>query len=256
MNELPVNEINDFVKKETANIMVVTHNYGHLRRVADGAVWFVKVLGGDKHEQQLAYIAGLLHDIVRPADENICHAKASTERSRRVLTDFRLSKGDINAIVEAIYNHRLPVKWKSALHQSIYLADKIFEQMGAYLIFRRCMYVAESVTYRSMPMEQAINEHFAYRMERIKKGDFPARFSRLVARQWKWVEDAQEALKSNKPWAWEIARVSYENGRTHDMSLEELILTFEPAHPESAKVKKETVEYLEGKKFAYFEGLI
>lgn len=227
-------------------------------------LWFVKVLGGD--EQQLAYIAGLLHDIVRPADENICHAKASADKSRQILEMFRVNKKDADAMVEAIRNHRLPPNysdlkvggfgWKSPLHQSIYLADKIFEQMGAYLIFRRCMYVAESVTYKGMPMEQAINEHFAYRMERIKKGDFPARFSKLVSYQWKWVEDAQEALKSNKPWAWEIARISYENGRTHDMSLEELILTFESAHPESAKVKKETVEYLEGKKFAYFEGLI
>ena len=253
---LPVERIKEFMKKEAANTGTITHDFGHIRRVADGAVWFVKILGGDEHEQQLAYIAGLLHDIVRPADENICHAKASAERSRKVLTDFRLRKEDIDHIVEAIYNHRLPAKWKSPLHQSIYLADKIFEQMGAYLVFRRLVYVAESATYKGMPMEKAINEHFARRMERIKKGDFPARFSKLVGYQWKWMVDAQEALKKGEEWTWDIARVSYENGRTHGMSLEELIFAFEPSHPESAKVKKEAVDYLEGKKFKEFEGLV
>jgi len=245
--------IEDFVKKESQNIDSLTHNYGHFRRVADGAVWFVKVLGGDEHERRLAYIAGLLHDIVRPADEKVDHAVASAERSRRILQQFKISKDDANAIVEAIRDHRLaPKKWKSPLHQSVYLADKIFEQMGAYLIFRRCMYVAESVTYKDMPMEDAINKHFTYRMERIRQGDFPARFSKLVEYQWRWLAEGQKALKDGRPWAWEIAKASYEAGRNRKKSLEELILTFKPAHPESANAKKEAVAYLEGRKFADF----
>jgi len=256
MGELPVEGIREFVRKETANIHVVTHDFGHLRRVADGAVWFVKVLGGSRREQELAYIAGLLHDIVRPADEKVDHAVASTERGRRILQQFKFGKDDTDAIVEAIRNHRLPVKWKSPLHQSVYLADKIFEQMGAYLIFRRCMYVAESATYKDMLMEEAINKHFAYRMERIKKGDFPLRFSKLVAYQWKWIDEAQKALQAGKPWAWEIAKTSYENGKSHEKGLEELILTFEPTHTEGARVKREAVEYLEGKKFKMFERLV
>jgi len=252
----PVKEIENFVKKESESIKTATHNYGHFKRVADGAVWFVKVLGGNEHEQKLAYIAGLLHDIVRPADEKVDHAAASAERSRRILQQFKLSKNDANVIVEAIRDHRLPVKWKSPLHQSVYLADKILEQMGAYLIFRRCMYVAESVSYKGMHMEEAINKHFVYRMERIKKGDFPARFSKLVEYQWKWLAEGQKALKEGKLWAWEIAKVSYENGRSREKSLEELILTFEPSHPEGARVKKEAVAYLEGKKFGEFEELV
>jgi len=254
--ELLVKEIERLVRKEAEYITVFTHSYGHFKRVADGAVWFVKLLNGSEHEQQLAYIAGLLHDIVRPADENIDHAIASAERSKDILDRFSVSKDDKKAIIKAIRDHRLPVKWESTLHQSVYLADKILEQMGAYLIFRRCMYVGESVTYRDMPMEEAVNKHFVFRMNRIKKTDFPERFSRLVDYQWKWLYEAAEALKNSKPWAWEIAQHSYKAGKTHEMSLEELILTFETAHPESAKVKEEAVEYLERKKFKEFEKLV
>lgn len=254
--EIPVKEIEDIAKKEMSNAESWVHGYGHVKRVVDGAMWFVKVLGGDEHEQQLARIAGLLHDIVRPADESIDHAIASTERSRQILGKFNINPPDKEGIIAAIHDHRLPVEWKSPLHQSIYLADKILEQMGAYLIFRRCMYVGESVTYKGIPMKQAINEHFAMRMKRIPKSAFPERFSRLVDYQWKWVEDAQKALKNNKPWAWEIARLSYENGRSRAKSLEELIITYEPTSPEAAKVKKEAVEYLEGKKFKEFERMI
>lgn len=253
---LPVKEIGEIAKKELSDAKSAVHNYGHVKRVADGAVWFVKILGGDEREQQLARIAALLHDIVRPADESIDHAIASTERSRQILEKFNMSPADKEGIIAAIRDHRLPVKWKSPLHQSIYLADKILEQMGAYLIFRRCMYVGESVTYKEIPMKQAINKHFAYRMKRIKKGDFPERFSRLVNYHWKWIADAQEALENNKQWAWEIARIAYENGKTREMSLEEMIITFEPTSPEAAKIKKEAMDYLEGKLFKKFEGMI
>jgi len=254
---LPIKGIDDFVRKESASLETATHNYGHFKRVADGAVWFVRVLGGGAREQQLACIAGLLHDIVRPADERVDHAVASAERSRRILQRFKFSREDTDAIVEAIHDHRLqPAKWKSPLHQSVYLADKIFEQMGAYLIFRRCMYVAESVTYKGVPMKEAINRHFAMRIERIPKDAFPKRFSGLVNYQYEWLTNAQKALSENRAWAWDIAKVSYENGRSHGKGLEELILTFEPSHPEAARVKAEAVEYLEGRKLKFFESLV
>ncbi len=253
---LPVDEIREFVKKETTNINVFTHDFGHLRRVADGAVWFVRVLGGSEHEQQLACIAGLLHDIVRPADENIDHAVTSAERSKQILEEFSIDAKDKENIIAAIRDHSLPVRWKSPLHQSAYLADKIFEQMGDYIIFRRCMFVAESVTYNGMPMEKVINEHFAMRIKRIPKNAFPAKFSNLVDYQYGWMIDAQKALQAGEIWMWNIAKASYEAGKTHDKSLEELILTFEPSSPEAAKVKKEAVDYLEGKLLSRFEKMI
>jgi hypothetical protein len=118
------------------------------------------------------------------------------------------------------------------------------------------MYVAESATFKDVPMEKAINEHFAMRIERIPKGAFPARFSKLVGYQYKWIEDAQAALKGREQWAWEIAKASYDAGRSGEASLEELILTFEPSSPEAARYKKEAVEYLEGKRLKVFESLV
>ena len=56
---LPIKEIEDFVK-ENQESELVTHGFGHLKRVAIGAVWFVKILCGDKEEQDMAYIAGIM----------------------------------------------------------------------------------------------------------------------------------------------------------------------------------------------------
>jgi len=254
--ELPVMEIEDFVRKESGSITVYTHALSHFMRVADGAVWFVGILGGSEREKQLARIAGLLHDIVRPADEAIDHAIASAERSRNILQQFRLEKGDIDAIVQAIRDHRLPVEWKSPLHQSVYLADKILEQMGAYLVFRRCMYVAESVTYDEKLMKEAINEHFAMRIKRIPKDAFPERFSRLVDYQYKWITDAQKALKDNKQWIWDLAEFAYNNGKTHALSLDGMIRAFRPASAEAEKIKKEATDYIEGRLFSKFSKLV
>lgn len=89
---MKIKQIEQFVKNKTKNVFSVTHNFGHLKRTAVGAKWFVKILGGTKEEEKLAYIAGLLHDIKRPTTEKICHAKASAESARKILKKFKLKK--------------------------------------------------------------------------------------------------------------------------------------------------------------------
>ena len=45
---LPVKEIEEFVKKQSKNVELITHDFGHFKRVANGAIWFVRVLGGNE----------------------------------------------------------------------------------------------------------------------------------------------------------------------------------------------------------------
>ena len=154
---LSINKIESFVKNEAKHTESIIHDFSHLKRTAIGARWFVKMMNGNKHDQDLAYIAGLLHDIVRPASEKICHAKASADKSRAILKQFNINHDDSERIIEAVACHRTKHEWKDALHQSIFLADKILEQMGAVVVFRRCMYIGECEDYSNKdPIESIV----------------------------------------------------------------------------------------------------
>jgi HD superfamily phosphodiesterase len=216
---LPIKEIESLARERTRNVVSVTHDFGHLKRVAVGAAWFVKVLGGTKEEQDMAYAAGLLHDIVRPASEKVCHAKASARESEKILSALGVEKAAREKMVRAIRDHRLPVKWVSPLHQSIYLADKILEQMGALVAFRRCYYVGECADYRGVKMEEAFRRHFSYRMDR------------------------------------RMGRHMYEAARKR-MLLEDAIKSYRPDTKGAERYKKEVTDYLNGRKFGGFRKLV
>ncbi len=252
---LPIKEIESLARERTKNVVSVTHDFDHLRRTATGASWFVKVLGGSREEQEMAYGAGLLHDMVRPASEKVDHAKASAEESERILSKLGIDKETKKLMVQAIRDHRLPVAWTSPLHQSVYLADKILEQMGAFVAFRRCYYVGESEDYKGTDMEKAFRKHFAYRMERIKKTDFPGSVDRLVGYQWKWLQDFFALLNREESWTLDMGGQMFKAARKR-ANLESAIRSYKPDAKEAERYKKETVDYLDGRKFRGFGKLI
>ena len=253
---LPIKDIEKFVKNEMKNGKSVTHEFDHLKRVANGAVWFVKILGDNKEEQDIAYVAGLLHDIVRPASETICHAKASAERSEQILNHFKIEKTTRDKIILAVKDHRLKVEWTSPSHQSVYLADKILEQMGAFIAFRRCMYVGECDDYQNSPMIETVQKHFKKRIDRIPKTEFPERFHKLVEYQWKWLMEMNDALVNSDKWVLNIVASMYNHGKAHDIGLEKAIRKFKSFSKEDEKYKKEALDYIDGKKWKDFEKLI
>ncbi len=253
---LPIKDIENLVKKEKENTESIIHDFGHLKRTALGAKWFVRVLGGSKEEEDLAYIAGLLHDIVRPNTEKICHAEASAKRSREILEYFRIDPEIIERIVLAVKDHRKPVEWRDPLHQSVFLADKIFEQMGAYVIFRRAYYIGECVDFAEKPFRESIIEHFRKRLEKFRPEVFPERFRKLVDYQYNWVTGFFDSFQNGKEWSIRLARFCFDVGRTHSMLLEECIKRYEPYEQHGEKIKEETVKYLEGKKFREFEEMV
>ncbi|OYT33859.1 MAG: hypothetical protein B6U87_02890 [Candidatus Aenigmarchaeota archaeon ex4484_52] len=100
--------------------------------------WFVKKLGRTKQKENLSYVAGLLHDIVRHPTETICHAKLSAEKSREILKNFKVEETEINKIIQTIEFHRKKEIWTTRYISQLSCRQN-FEQMGAYIVFRRCM---------------------------------------------------------------------------------------------------------------------
>ena len=253
---LPIKNIEDYVRIETRGADSIIHDFSHLKRTADGAVWFVRMLGGTKEEEELAYIAGLLHDIVRPVSEKICHAEASAKRSTQILKKFNLDEETMGRIVLAVRDHRKKSEWVSPLHQSVFLADKILEQMGAYVIFRRAYYVGECTDYKDVPYMEAFISHFNYRLKKFSLQDFPARFRRLVEYQLKWIKDFTRVLEGGDKWAVDLSKKAYDQARAGKKNLDDFIMNYAPQNIQGEKIRQEAVKYIEGNKFREFEKLV
>lgn len=251
---LPIKEIEDIAK--SIKDVSITHDYNHFHRVATGARWFVKILSGTRREEELAYVAGLLHDCVRPKTEKVCHANVSALKSRGILEGLGVEKEVIGPVVEAIQDHRKPVSWKSPLHQSVYLADKILEQMGHYVTFRRCIYVGECSDYVGKPFASSISYHFEYRINKFTKDAFPERFHQLVSGRLKPVLDFHRLFKEGKEWAIALARHCYDEGRFGENPMDEIIRTFKPDCKEAQDYKNQAIQYIDGKVFKDLEDLL
>ncbi|MBU0899064.1 MAG: hypothetical protein KJ613_04585, partial [Nanoarchaeota archaeon] len=131
----------------------------------------------------------------------------------------------------------------------------IFEQMGAFIAFRRCMYVGECADYRDKPVLETINSHFKMRIKRIPKTEFPEKFHKLVDYQYKWLIEMAHALDINENWATNIGTQMYNHGKEHKTTLEDSIRNLETVSTEDEKYKQETLDYIDGKKFNFFENL-
>ncbi|MBS3817066.1 MAG: HD domain-containing protein [Candidatus Thermoplasmatota archaeon] len=103
-----IDDLENHCKEAYKDAESIIHGWGHAYRVAEGAKWLVKMKNKSKENQDLAYVAGLLHDIVRPIDEERCHAEASAEKARDILTYFNLQENHISKICKAVKDHRYP----------------------------------------------------------------------------------------------------------------------------------------------------
>ena len=250
---LPTDRIEEFVRAQ--DIELVSHNTDHFFRTAKGAAWFVKILNGTREEEEMAYIAGLLHDIVRYNTEEKDHAEASAEKAGEILKGFRVEPERIARIVQAIRNHRKPVEWESPLHQSVYLADKILEQMGSFVIFRRAVWIKENKDYSGVPVQKAFSVQTRKKLSKFNTSVFPERFHRLVDYQFSWHRDFLEHFERREPWALRLIEWCYTEG-SKLRNMEEVIRTFRPQSPEEEKHKKEAVDYLDGKKWEEFRKMV
>lgn len=242
-----ISELESFCKKEYEDAESVIHRWGHISRVADGARWFVKVRNGSEENQMLAYSSGLLHDIVRPITEETCHAKASSETAEEILTVFNFKVDHISKICKAIKDHRRPPSnWESILHQSVYLADKILEHMGAYLEFRACVWAGElsHTDYRDLEPIEAVLTYYEKASSKFLDGKFPEFTEPIVSYQRRWNQRFYKALKKEQKWSEDMAeRLFYEGRKKADF--DETLRNFTIKHPEQKRWKKEMISYID-----------
>ncbi len=225
----------------------VIHRWGHISRVADGARWIVKVNEGSEEEQELAYVAGLLHDIVRPITEEKCHAEESAEKARRILKDFKFQESSISEIIKAIEDHRRPPEtWDSMLHQSVYLADKIFEHMGAYLDFRACVWAGElsHTDYKDLEPIEAVLTYYDKASSKFLDSKFPEFTKPIVSYQQRWNEKFHNELENGENWAEDMADRLYYKGKEKE-DFEETLKNFETNYKEQKRWKKEMISYID-----------
>lgn len=251
---LPIKAIEDFAREGIKDTLI-THDFSHFKRVSVGAKWFVRILNGTREEEDLAYIAGLLHDCVRPDTEKVDHAIASAEKARDILKVFNIDSDSVEKIVQAVRDHRKPAQWTSPLHQSIYLADKILEQMGHYIVFRRCMYIGECRDYLEKPFEWSIEKHFEYRLNKFDSTKFPTMFQSMVKEMLNPVINFYESFRKREEWAVRLARFCYEKSRSSSAIMDDIIKGFSGSGNEEL-YKKEAMKYISGNKFKEFERMI
>lgn len=251
---LPINDIEKKVQERTKNIKFVSHSFNHLKRTAVGARWFTKIFSGTNEQQEIAYIAGLIHDFERPLSEKIEHKDISKEEAEKFLKQFVFDEAIKEKIIKMVEEHRY-VSELPLLEQCLFLSDKLLEQSGAFIIFRRCVYIGECLDFKEKPFHDSIIEHWKMRMNRFKPEKFHEKLSKLAHHQYDWQTRFFCAFENNEDWAVNIAKLCYDEGRSQAKTLVQIIEDI-PAKGEGNEFKNEALLYIGGEKFPQFEKMI
>jgi putative nucleotidyltransferase with HDIG domain len=120
-------DIKAYIEEADASLLALgytEHSYAHVCRVAEEAARILRTLGHDEHTQELAKIAGYLHDIGNLVNR-IDHSQSGAVMAFRILDKLGMPARDIGTIVSAIGNHDegtgVPV---NELAAALILADK------------------------------------------------------------------------------------------------------------------------------------
>lgn len=232
------------------------HDAGHLKRVALYASELMDVLSGTEREKELTYVAGLFHDVIRyPTDG---HDQRSAEETKRILPEYGFKSEDINAIYDAIKSHnKLPVWGENKLADAIVLADKLFEANGAYICFRRAMFMAQTpdeIRQKQTAIDATLDES-KVRMDSFNASKYPLQFQELAYSQQKWQEQFKNALEKKDDWAVHLTETMHASGKGIT-GLNEAILHYEPKYEMDRLFKEEAVKYIKGEKTNEFMALI
>jgi hypothetical protein len=254
MTRLNLDQIEKFVKENLEN-QLPTHGFGHLQRTAKGAGWFAKVFGRPSEEQEIAYLAGLIHDLKRPPTEKIDHTGSSVREAEKILTKFSINKEIAQKVLKLISLHR---EFSNAplSSQWVFLADKILEQSGAFLIFRRSYYVGECEDFKNLSLFEATLPYWEKRTTKFPPDKFHLQTLPLAYYQYKWNKDFCMNIAQKKPWAVKLAKTFFDFGRQKKKNLEQLIKDYEVDDNNTRVIKKEALDYLSGKKYSEFATLL
>lgn len=120
-------EVNALLEKGNHDLGVLgftDHSMAHCALVAERAAYILKTLGYGEHEQELAKIAGCMHDIGN-AINRTHHAENGALLANEILKTTDLSIADRITIISAIGNHDESTGGaKDAVSAALILADK------------------------------------------------------------------------------------------------------------------------------------
>lgn len=126
--EIKKNEkVNTYIRKADESLVALgytEHSFAHVTKVASTARLILKELGYSEHEQELAAVAGYLHDIGNVVNR-IDHAQSGAVMTFRILDNMNVDAEETATIITAIGNHdestAFPVNPVAA---ALILADK------------------------------------------------------------------------------------------------------------------------------------
>lgn len=120
-------EVRELLKRGNANLHVLgftDHSEAHTGLVADRAAMILKEFGYSEHEQELAKIAGYMHDIGNAINRKN-HAEYGGLLANDILKGYDLSIEDRLTIVSAISNHDESTgRAMDAISAALIIADK------------------------------------------------------------------------------------------------------------------------------------
>ena len=120
-------EVLALLKKGNANLRVLgftDHSEAHTGLVADRAAMILEKFGYSEHEQELARIAGFMHDIGNAINRKN-HAEYGGLLANDILKSYDLSIEDRITIVSAISNHDESTgRAMDAISAALIIADK------------------------------------------------------------------------------------------------------------------------------------
>lgn len=100
------------------------HSFSHVTRVAEDAKKMLKAFGADERTQELAWIAGYMHDIGNVINR-VDHAQSGALMTFRILDKFGMDPRETATIVTAIGNHDEHTAYPvNAVAAALILADK------------------------------------------------------------------------------------------------------------------------------------
>lgn len=120
-------DINTYITQADASLIAMgftEHSFAHVTKCANVASRLLRDLGYSEREQELAKIAGYMHDIGNVVNRED-HAQSGAIMAFRLLDKLGMDASDIAAVVTAIGNHdehtAFPV---NAISAALILADK------------------------------------------------------------------------------------------------------------------------------------
>lgn len=120
-------EVRELLKRGNANLHVLgftDHSEAHTALVADRAAMILDKFGYSEHEQELAKIAGFMHDIGNAVNRKN-HAEYGGLLANEILKAYDLSVADRITIVSAISNHDESTgRAMDAISAALIIADK------------------------------------------------------------------------------------------------------------------------------------